>query len=175
VITVKFRPDNTKVAAYYWHADTNRLRYTNNKQEDKTNPIDVSEETKEAEELKELSDDLTCEITTIKQTQFNKFPSIDTLEPSDSTSYKISEVMAYTKKKKDSEEPPEVSYAIQLVSNGQTLGIYKQNKFVRDVLAKSLDESGRMLKIVFKIPEKKYYPGDKKGRLNTVEVITQRE
>ncbi len=104
--------------------------------------------------------------------------------------------MVYTKKakkppadqKKPAEEEEEkqttedlTTYAIELQRGTENIGIFKQNKYLKDVikLAELKDDKGKPLgyfvPVMFKIAERKYYPADKKGRINTIDVIAQLE
>ena len=98
--------------------------------------------------------------------------------------------MVYTKKAKKQETTPEeekqapedlTTYAVELEKGGENIGIFKQNKYLKDVikLAELKDGQGKPLgyfvPVMFKIAERKYYPADKKGRINTIDVIAQLE
>ncbi len=193
---VKFRADGVKITSYFWAARDTRLVYARNKTTDETKPVDVTEDIKQAEELKEQVDSSRLVPTIINQATFNKFPTFETLEPSSEVIYKIRAVMVYTKKakkppadqKKPAEEEEEkqttedlTTYAIELQRGTENIGIFKQNKYLKDVikLAELKDDKGKPLgyfvPVMFKIAERKYYPADKKGRINTIDVIAQLE
>lgn len=167
---VKFRADGDKIATYFWGDKTNKLVYYGSKTDDQAEPIDIIEELKEAEILHEEIKQNTINPIVINQSAFNKFPLFDTLEPSTETIYKIIGIQTYTKKSKKEEDKDDlISYAVELQTS-ENIGIFRQNKFLKNII--KLAKSGDIYtSIMFKIIDRKYFPGDKKGKINTVEVI----